>query len=82
MTREKKIETDQIRLESREREERFSEGELGVKHLQLSKKQSTGILLKSLRRIKMLKKARSEDLKINLIELLQIEMDFSFIKYF
>ena len=74
------FEADQIEIE---REKRFSEErELGVKLLKLIKKQSTGILLRSLRRIKFLKKACSEDLKINLIELLQIEIDSLFIKSF
>ena len=47
-----------------------------------SKKQSIIVLLRSLRRIKFLVKAGSEDLKINLIKLLQIEMDVSLAKCF
>ena len=50
--------------------------------LKRSKKQSIVVLLRSLRRIKLLVTTGSEDLKINLIKLLQIEMNFLLAKCF
>ena len=50
--------------------------------LKRSKKQSIVVILRSLRRIKLLVKTGSADLKINLIHLLQIEMNFLLAKCF